>query len=81
MRILIDIPDQQIQELAAISAARKVPRAQLVREALDDFIQRHRPARDAAFGIWRGQVAILPGDDQPLPTDGLDYQERLRSDW
>lgn len=81
MRILIDISDQQIQALAAVSAARKVPRAQLVREALEAFIQRHRPSRDSAFGLWRDQVTTLPGEEQPLPTDGLAYQERLRSEW
>ena len=53
MRTLIDIPEQQIQELAAIGVARKVSRAQLVREALDAFIQRHRPVRESAFGLWR----------------------------
>jgi|GEM_PF-1418363 len=27
---------------------------------------------DEAFGLWRRQVS---------PTDGLEYQERLRSEW
>jgi len=77
MRTLIDIPDQQIQELAAIGAARKISRAQLVREALDAFIQRHRPTRDSAFGLWRDH----PSPESDIPRDGLAYPEHIRSEW
>jgi hypothetical protein len=73
VRTLIEIPDHQIEDLTAIGAARKVSRAQLVREAIDAFIQRYRPSRESAFGLWRGRPETL--------KDGLDYQERLRSEW
>jgi hypothetical protein len=78
MRALIDIPEHQIEDLAAIGAARKASRTQLVREAIDAFIQRYRPARGSAFGLWRAQPAQ---DGDTPPQDGLDYQERLRSEW
>jgi hypothetical protein len=77
MRTLVDIPEQQIQELAAIAAVRKVSRAELVREALDAYIQRHRATRESAFGLWRED----PGRETHNPQDGLAYQERLRSEW
>jgi hypothetical protein len=45
------------------------------------FIQQNRSARDEAFGLWKGKTIYLPDDSEPLPEDGLAYQERLRSEW
>jgi hypothetical protein len=38
-------------------------------------------SREAAFGLWKGQTAHLPGETEPLPEDGLNYQELLRAEW
>jgi metal-responsive CopG/Arc/MetJ family transcriptional regulator len=81
MRTLVDIPDRQLDDLNSICAVRKLSRAEAVRQALDAFIEENRPSREAAFGLWKGQVAVLPGDSDPLPDDGLAYQEKLRSEW
>lgn len=81
MRALVDIPDQQLDELASICAAQKLSRAEAVRRALNAFIEENRPSREAAFGLWKGQSVVLPGDSDPLPDDGLAYQEKLRSEW
>lgn len=81
MRALVDIPEHQLEELSAICAARKLSRAEAVRQALDMFIQQNRSARDEAFGLWKGKTIYLPDDSEPLPEDGLAYQERLRSEW
>ncbi len=81
MRTLIDLPDQQLKELGEICTARQISRAEAVRQAVSAFIEQNRPAREAAFGLWKGQVACLPGEDEPLPEDGLAYQEKLRSEW
>jgi hypothetical protein len=81
MRALVDIPDQQLEDLSAICSARKLSRAEAVRQALAAFIAQNRPSREAAFGAWIGQTAYLPGDSDPLPKDGLAYQEKLRSEW
>jgi hypothetical protein len=81
MRILIDVPNHQLEELAAICAARKLSRAEAVRQAVAAFIEQNKPSRDSAFGLWKGQTVCLPGDSEPLPEDGLAYQERLRSEW
>jgi metal-responsive CopG/Arc/MetJ family transcriptional regulator len=69
MRTLIDMPDNQIKELARICAARKLSRAEAVRQAVAAFIQQNSASRDAAFGLWKGQSVCLPGDDEPLPED------------
>ncbi|MGA2674137.1 MAG: hypothetical protein ABSE99_13020 [Terracidiphilus sp.] len=84
MRTLIDVPDRQLKELGAICAAKKLSRAEAVRQAVAAFIVQNRPSREAAFGLWKGQTVYLPGDSspaEPLPEDGLAYQEKLRSEW
>jgi hypothetical protein len=81
VRVLIDIPDGQLEALSAICAARGISEAEAVRLALAAFIEQNRPSREQAFGIWKNQTVCLPGDAKPLPADGLAYQERLRSEW
>ena len=81
MRTLVDIPEKQLEVLRAICTVRKLSRAEAVRQAIDAFIQQHQPARDSAFGVWKDQKVVLPGEDEPLPKDGLAYQERLRGEW
>jgi hypothetical protein len=81
MRTLIDLPDQQLKDLGEICATRQISRAEAVRQAVAAYIEQNRPAREAAFGLWKGQEVYLPGDSEPLPEDGLAYQERLRSEW
>lgn len=81
MRALINIPEQQLKVLSAICAARKLSRAEAVRQAIEAYIEQHRPLSASAFGVWRDQDAQLPGAAEPLPKDGLAYQERMRSEW
>jgi metal-responsive CopG/Arc/MetJ family transcriptional regulator len=70
MRTLVDIPEPQLSSLTAISKARKVSRAEVIREAIATYIEiQPNPARDAAFGIWKGG------------EDGLEYQRRIRDEW
>jgi hypothetical protein len=72
MRTLIDLPDSQIQALAELCDRVKQPRAALIREAVTEYLARRltpRPA-DEAFGLW-GKGGV----------DGLEYQEKARSEW
>jgi metal-responsive CopG/Arc/MetJ family transcriptional regulator len=73
MRTLIDIPDDQVAELAEIAKRDKVSRASLVRKAISDLLDLRRrtttDAFEAAFGL------------RPDMEDGLAYQERLRGEW
>jgi metal-responsive CopG/Arc/MetJ family transcriptional regulator len=70
MRTLVEIPEPQLQQLAAICKTKKLSRAEVVRRAIDSYIaaQPVRP-EDTAFGIWKGGV------------DGVDYERRLREEW
>jgi len=68
---LIDIPQSQIQDLAALCAEKKISRAEAVRQAVAAYLaeQRVRPKHDG-FGLWADHT-----------EDGLAYQERLRAEW
>jgi predicted transcriptional regulator len=70
MRTLIDIPDRQIDELAAICMARKLPRTEVIRQAITAYIASQRPAAAEAFGLWGKQAG-----------DGVTYQEKARAEW
>lgn len=51
MRTLVNIPDRQIEALAAICKAKDISRAEAVRRAINDFIERNRSAPVEAFGL------------------------------
>lgn len=71
MRAIVDIADQQIEALNALSRAAKRSRAALIREAIDQYLARRRQSQAGeAFGLW-GERRI----------DGLDYQEQVRREW
>ncbi|AYZ64969.1 ribbon-helix-helix protein, CopG family [Burkholderia multivorans] len=70
-RILIDLPDAQVQALAAVVEAEQRPRAAVIRDAIDAYLaQRKRTAGADVFGLWKGKK-----------VDGLAYQEALREEW
>ncbi|MEO6918649.1 MAG: ribbon-helix-helix protein, CopG family, partial [Collimonas sp.] len=52
MRTLVDIPDGLIKSLADISAAEKKSRAEIIREAIAEYLLKHKPATVGAFGLW-----------------------------
>ncbi|MDR3530206.1 MAG: ribbon-helix-helix protein, CopG family [Rhodopila sp.] len=71
MRMLVDLPDAQIQALAALCDRLRQPRAALIREAVAEYLERHtaKPAA-AAYGLWGAEA-----------MDGLAYQEKARTEW
>jgi hypothetical protein len=70
LRVLADIPENDLRTLAGIAARRGVSRAALIREAVSNLIASKSEATgDDAFGLWGA------GDD------GLAIQDRLRSEW
>lgn len=71
MRMLIDLPDTQVQALAALCERVKQPRAAIIREAVAEYLERRtRKPIDAAFGLWRAEA-----------PDALAYQEKVRAEW
>jgi len=70
-RILIDLPEAQVKELAALVETEHRPRAALVREAIQEYISLRKKARGGdVFGLWEDRRA-----------DGLEYQQELRAEW
>jgi len=71
MRAIVDIPDEQVEDLARIGRREGLSRAELVRRAIAAFLRRHRaPSGANAFGLWRDRG-----------VDGLDYEDDLRREW
>jgi predicted transcriptional regulator len=71
MRALVDIEDTQIQRLDELARRQKRSRAAVIRQALREYIDASTAqSADEAFGLW-GDRAV----------DGLEYQERIRSEW
>lgn len=73
MRTLVTIDDRQIAELDRLAKQGKTSRAAVIRDAIDGYIAGRKPTpagRDEAFGIWADR-----------DIDGLEYQDRLRSEW
>jgi len=72
MRTIIDLPDRQVDALKRISRSRKLSRAELIRQAVDRYLQEHLPGRDEAFGLWKREG---------VREDGVALQRRLRKEW
>ena len=70
MRTIIDLPDRQLDALTRLSRARKVSRAEIIRQAVDGYLKHNAPALADAFGAWR-----------PGRADGLAMQRKLRAEW
>lgn len=68
-RILVEIPDDQLDALAAIAADEQRSQEAILRDAIAAYLARHMPAR-AAFGLWQGRG-----------IEGLDRQQQLRGEW
>lgn len=72
LRILIDIPEEDLGLLNKLSRANKRSRAELVRQAIANYLGPHKRAgKMEGFGLWAGGRRI----------DGVVYQDRLRKEW
>lgn len=72
MRILADLPDDDIRWLDDLAAERGKSRAALLREAVTAFRAGERDWLEQGFGLWTryGRGA-----------DGGDYERALRAEW
>lgn len=70
MRTLIDIPDRLIEDLATVCERDKLSRAEVIRRAISLYVSKKKINSDNAFGLWKEKQ-----------TDGLAYQEQVRSEW
>ena len=71
MRNLVDLPESQIQALAALCDRVKQSRAAVIRTAVAEYLERHsKKSPEAAYGLWGTET-----------MDGLAYQEKVRAEW
>lgn len=72
-RILLDLSDEAIKHLDDLKQLRNLPRAELLREAVEQYLERQGQAETMisnALGIW-----------QDCEEDGVEYQKKLREEW
>jgi Ribbon-helix-helix protein, copG family len=73
MRVLIDVPDEDLEWLDRKAAEQGKSRAALVREAIAEYrVEKGKQGIERFFGIWRDRKDI---------GDGLEHQRRMREDW
>jgi len=71
MRTIIDIPQRILDEIDALATQDKVSRAETVRRAMAEYVEKRPRSRpDAAFGIWKKRK-----------IEALDYEDALRGKW
>jgi len=71
MRILVDIPEEDLKLLNLVVKRLSISRAQFVRQAVATALVPHRKKmNNDAFGSWCG-----------LEENGLEYQDRVRAEW
>jgi predicted transcriptional regulator len=71
MRTLIDLGEAQVRVLDELSKKQRRSRAALIRQAIDEYLDRRRSQQIGdAIGLWGHRK-----------TDGLAYQRKLRSEW
>lgn len=71
MRALVDLPEADVRSLDVMAKAKNSSRAQLIREAVTDFLAaKNADPIDASFGAWK--------DSQ---IDGVAFQRAMRDEW
>ena len=74
MRILTEIPDEDLDKLDELAARRKSSRAAAIRDAVKHYLAQEADAKgwiDRGYGLW--------ADREDIP-DGLEYQRAMRED-
>jgi ribbon-helix-helix CopG family protein len=71
MRTLVDIPNDELEALNALSKAEGVSRAESIRRAISAYVELNRPpVRHEGFGLWK---------DKGIDTD--EYLRKIRAEW
>jgi hypothetical protein len=75
MRTIIDLDDTQLRRLDAWAKLQSLSRAEAVRRAVTQLLDRAAPAGSAGFGLWLQAGPLTP------QRDGLAIQRSLRDEW
>jgi Ribbon-helix-helix protein, copG family len=75
MRTIIDLPEYQIDALRLLEERKNVSRAELIRQAVAQYVVRNVEAPEA-FGAWKSKTPTLK-----KAMDGVAVQKKLRAEW
>lgn len=79
MRTIIDLEETQASRLDAWAKTEKISRAEAVRRAVNQMLERAAAPQGTGFGLWaQGNV---PGSKVPPERDGLVLQRAMRDEW
>lgn len=71
VRTIIELPEEQLAALAAISSREKTSRAEIIRRAVGNYLREEQSGKGrSAFGLWKKKK-----------IDALKYESRLRAEW
>jgi metal-responsive CopG/Arc/MetJ family transcriptional regulator len=70
MRTIIDLPPEQLQQLAELCRRHELSRAEAVRRAVAMLLAEESQTQQEAFGLWKGRG-----------IDGVGYQQSQRDEW
>ena len=71
MRTIVEIPEEQLGNLAYICEKEHISRAEAIRRAISLYLKEAVLLKnDQAFGIWKAKS-----------IDSISYQEKLREEW
>lgn len=69
-RILLDLSNEVIKQLDDLEVQRNLPRADLLREAVDQYRKSIANSKNQCSRIWQG-----------CEEDGVEYLRKLREKW
>ena len=75
MRTIIDLEESQASRLDAWAKAEKISRAEAVRRAVNQMLERSTRMQGTGFGLW------AQGESLPPERDGLALQRAMRDEW
>lgn len=75
MRTIIDLDEAQLQRLDTWAAQQRVSRAEAVRRAVAQMLERAMVPERSGFGLWLQAGPVTP------ERDGLAIQSELRDEW
>jgi hypothetical protein len=75
MRTIVDIPIERLKHLDRWASEHNVSRAEAIRRAVADLLDRTGQPKNTGFGLW------AQGKPIPVERDGLRLQQALRDEW
>lgn len=70
-RVFLDLSDDVIRRLDSLKQQRNLPRAELLREAVEQYLEKQNTTSVRnALGLWRGKG-----------EDGLECERKMREEW